>query len=146
MSVLGTNTGMTSTSFSRAPGMSQNRLLSVPSRFQLVLTITVLPRIIRLDRLAGLQDLPRCVKCRAKLLWCRNINLLPFRAFRLRMHLGSTNPRLTIIVEEPLPLRRNGFSPFFAATPTRILIGTRSTGAHAPASAHAPHLPTRYHC
>ena len=74
------------------------------------------------------------------------LTCLPLRRSRLRNALGSTNPRLTNIVEEPLPLRRYGFSPYFAATPTRILIGTRSTGPHGPTSAHAPHLSTKSHC
>jgi len=36
-----------------------------------------------------------------RLRWCRNINLLPIRHSRLRNTLGSTNPRLMNIVEEP---------------------------------------------
>jgi len=47
-----------------------------------------------------------------------------------------------IIVEEPWPLRRNGFSPFSATTFARILIRTRSTGPHGPASTRARHPPT----
>ncbi len=87
---------------------------------------------------------PDVSRCSAEIWhWCRNINLLPFRCSRLRNTLGSTNPRLTNIAEEPWPLRRNGFSPFFAATPTRILIRTRSTRPHGLASTHARHLLTR---
>ena len=74
--------------------------------------------------------------------WRRNINLLPFRVLRLRAHLGPANPRLTIIVEETWPFRRNGFSPLFAVTHTRILVPTRSTRAHTLASTHAGHHPT----
>ena len=77
-----------------------------------------------------------------RLRWCRNINLLPFRRFRLRNALGSTNPRLMNIVEEPWPLRRSGFSPLFAATPARILIRTRSTRRHRRASVRARRPPT----
>ena len=74
-----------------------------------------------------------------------NINQFPFRQFQLRIALGSTNPWLTNIAKEPLPLRRYGFSPYFAATLTRILVGTRSTGLHSPASAHAPRPLTKSH-
>ena len=42
-------------------------------------------------------------------IWYRNINLFPFRARRLRAPLGSTNPRLMNIVEEPLPFRWSRF-------------------------------------
>ena len=45
-----------------------------------------------------------------------NINAFPFRISRLRISLGPANPRLTIIAEEPLPLRWYGFSPYYAAT------------------------------
>ena len=72
-----------------------------------------------------------------RLRWCRNIDLLPFRHSRLRNDLGSTNPRLMNIVEEPWPLRRSGFPPLFAATPTMILIRTRSTRCHHRTSARA---------
>ena len=71
------------------------------------------------------------------------LTCLPFRRSRLRNALGSTNPRLTNSVEEPLPLRRSGFSPLFAATPTRILIRTRSIRPHGRTSARARRLPTR---
>jgi hypothetical protein len=42
----------------------------------------------------------------------RNINLIPIRHSRLRNDLGPTNPRLMIIVEETLPIRWIGFSPY----------------------------------
>ena len=73
------------------------------------------------------------------------LTCLPFRYFRLRSTLGSTNPRLTNIVEEPLPLRLNGFSPFFAATTTRILIRMRSIRPHGRTSARTRRPPTRSH-
>ncbi len=73
------------------------------------------------------------------------LTCLPFRHSRLRNALGSTNPRLTNIVEEPLPLRLNGFSPFFAATTTRILVRTRSIRSHDRTSARARRPPTRSH-
>ena len=73
------------------------------------------------------------------------LTCLPFRWLRLRDTLGSTNPRLTNIVEEPLPLRLNGFSPFFAATTTRILVRTRSIRSHDRTSARARRPPTRSH-
>ena len=71
------------------------------------------------------------------------LTCLPFRYSRLRNTLGSTNPRLTNIVEEPLPLRLNGFSPFFAATTTRILIRMRSIRPHGRTSARTRRPPTR---
>ena len=71
------------------------------------------------------------------------LTCLPFRRSRLRNALGPTNPRLTNIVEEPLPLRLNGFSPFFAATPTRILIRMRSIRPHGRTSARTRRPPTR---
>lgn len=71
------------------------------------------------------------------------LTCLPFRWLRLRDTLGSTNPRLTNIVEEPLPLRLSGFSPLFAATTTRILIRTRSIRPHGRTSARARRPPTR---
>ena len=58
------------------------------------------------------------------------------------MVLGSTDPQPTNVAEETLPLRRNGFSPFFAATTGGILIPQRSTGIYTPASARCGHLPT----
>ena len=75
----------------------------------------------------------------------RNINLIPFRQLRLRVALGSTNPWLTNIAKEPLPLRRHGFSPCYAATHSMILVGTRSIGPHGPTSAHAPRPAIRLH-
>ena len=75
----------------------------------------------------------------------RNINLIPIPAFRLRTRLRSTNPWLTNIAKEPLPLRRHGFSPCYAATHSMILVGTRSTGPHGPASAQAPRPATKLH-
>ncbi len=71
------------------------------------------------------------------------LTCLPFRRPRLRDALGSTNPRLTNSVEEPWPLRRSGFSPLFAATPTRIIIRTRSIRPHGRTSARARRPPTR---
>lgn len=53
--------------------------------------------------------------------------MLPFRLLRVTDILGSANPQLTIVVEEPWPFRWNGFSPFDAVTLDRILIRARST-------------------
>lgn len=75
----------------------------------------------------------------------RNINLFPIPRLRLRARLRSTNPWLTNIAKEPLPLRRHGFSPCYAATHSMILVGTRSTGPHGPASAQAPRPATKSH-
>ena len=89
------------------------------------------------------QNIPMRQTHAQKLQWCRNINLLPIRWLRLRDTLGPTNSRLMNVVEKPGPLRRSGFSPLFAATPTRILIWTRSTRLHSRASARARRPPTR---
>ena len=62
------------------------------------------------------------------------LTCFPFGVLELRYVLGPTNPRLTIIAEETWPLRRQGFSPCFAATITRIFVCERSTGLYSPAS------------
>ena len=56
-----------------------------------------------------------------------NINVIPFRSFRLRMTLGPANPRLINSAEEPWFIRRCGFSPHCAATLPKTLISIRST-------------------
>ena len=142
VSVLGTDTRVAPAPFSRTP---RNRPLEVhlQLRLRLLLAITALQRLLRSHRATALLGLSRCVRCWTKTTWCRNIDLLPFRVLRLREPLGPTNPRLTNIAEEPLPFRRKGFSPFFAVTPTRIRIRTRSMGPYSPTSTHARRLPTR---
>ncbi len=71
------------------------------------------------------------------------LTCFPFGVLELRYVLGPTNPRLTIIAEETWPLRRQGFSPCFAATITRIFVCERSTGLYSPASARTQRLSTR---
>lgn len=66
----------------------------------------------------------------------------PFGGVWLRATLGPADPRLTIIAEEPGPLRRPGFSPGFAVTTARIRNPTRSTRPHGRASPRAGRLPT----
>ena len=127
-------------------GSAEADLRSASSRIQPFLTMTVLRGLRRLNTATAVLDLPECVRTWAERPRCRNINLLPFRRLRLRGVLGPTNPRLMNIVEEPWPFRRMGFSPIYAATLSRILVRTRSTGPHGPASAHARHLPTRSPC
>ena len=56
-----------------------------------------------------------------------NINIIPFRQFRLRIALGPANPRLINSAEEPWPLRWCGFSPHCAATLPKTLISIRCT-------------------
>ena len=105
---------------------------------------TGLRRFARLNVQARTPDISRSVSLLLKgtgILTC-----FPFGVLRLRYVLGPTDPRLTNIAEEPWPLRRSGFSPDFAATATRIFVSTRSTPAHADASAHAERLPTRSPC
>jgi hypothetical protein len=70
------------------------------------------------------------------------LTCFPFVRAGLRADLGPTYPQLTIIAEETVPFRRNGFSPFFAVTFGRIFISERSTGTYAPASAPSERLPT----
>lgn len=56
--------------------------------------------------------------------------------------LGSANPQLIIIAEEPWPFRRLSFSPSFAVTIVKILIFTGSILSYERISAPAKHLPT----
>jgi hypothetical protein len=116
----------------------------VPLPIPPVLTMTVLPGATEI-RWAGMCPLPLAAGFLEDALTCgsRNINRVSIREFRLRTHLGSTNPRRINVVVEPWPLRRTGFSPVFAATPPRIFDGTRSIGTYAPTSTRAPRLLTR---
>ena len=117
--------------------------LGTPSRLRPLLAITALRGFQRLDSATALLSLSGCVMHRsiahggAGILTC-----FPFELLQLGQPLGPANPRLMNIAVEPWPLRRSGFSPDFAATFARILVGARSTGAHAPASAHTPRPPT----
>ncbi len=70
------------------------------------------------------------------------LTCFPFAVLELRYGLGSTNPRLTIVAEEPWPLRRLGFLPNLSATIARIFVPERSTGSHDPASIRTRRLPT----
>ena len=99
--------------------------------------------LCRLGRQASLLSISRCVMLGFDTQGAGILTCSLFQSCRLRNSLVSTYPRLMNIVEEPLPLRRMGFSPIFAATPARILIRTRSTRTHALASTRARHLPTR---
>lgn len=47
------------------------------------------------------------------------------------------------IAEETWPLRRYGFSPYYAATITKIFVCARSTGPYGPASARTQRPPTK---
>lgn len=141
-SVLGTNTeSLALQSLSLTPGICQSPLMGTHSCLHPVPSITELPGLKHLDGATTPFSIPRC-NDEAKILWCRNINLLPFRHARLRHALGSTHPRLSEIAEEPVSFRRSGFSPLFAATLARILVSTQSIGAHAPTSHHALRPPT----
>jgi len=70
------------------------------------------------------------------------LTAFPFDILLLGYDLGSTNPQLTIIAEEPLPFRRRGFSPRFVVTISEILNFTGSTPTLVGASAPAKHSPT----
>jgi hypothetical protein len=86
--------------FSRAPGIVLTPHTGGPSPFGEVLTITVLPSLSRLGHGDGRARIVR-MRHFAGRRW--NINQLPIRWIRLRATLGPANPRLTSIVEEPLP-------------------------------------------
>ena len=89
--------------------------LAFPCRLRDLLTMTVLQLIITLRRpMTETYELAQAVTIIVE--GYTNINAFPIRTFRLRMPLGSTNPRLKNIAEEPLPLRWCGFSPHYAAT------------------------------
>ena len=93
--------------FSRAPGISRTAHTGGPSRFRLVLGLTPLPRLIRLDQATAWLGLPRGVRCRACVAaslprWRRNLNRLPFRPTRLRSALGPAYSRLTTHCRETL--------------------------------------------
>ena len=85
------------------------------SRLLNLLTMTVLRLIITLRRpMTETYELAQAVTIIVE--GHTNINAFPFRTLRLRKPLGSANPRLKNIAEEPLPLRWCGFSPHYAAT------------------------------
>lgn len=130
--------------FSRTARIGRSPLAGTRSHLPRVLTMTVLPRAT-VERWAGICPLPLPAGVHEDALTCgsQNINCVSFREFRLRTHLGSTNPRRMIVAVEPWPLRRTGFSPVFAATPPRIFNGIRSIGTHAPTSTRTPRLHTR---
>jgi hypothetical protein len=58
------------------------------------------PSLVRLDTATAVSGPSGCVPIARR---CWNINQLPIRWIRLRATLGPANPRLTSIVEEPLP-------------------------------------------
>ena len=83
--------------FSWAPGICQ----VTPSRFLPLLTITVLPGIIRLDGTTIPPDIPRSVRAfRLRIHGTGILTCFPFDVLELRYTLGPTNPRLTNIAEE----------------------------------------------
>ena len=79
----------------------------------------------------------RAYFCSTGILTC-----FPFDAFQLGCTLGSTNPQLITIAEEPWPFRRLSFLPSSAVTIGKILIFAGSTRSHDRISAPAKHLPT----
>ena len=98
-------------SFSRTTRIARSLLAETRSSLPPVLTMTVLPGATR-KRWAGICPLPLAASFLEDALTCesQNINCVSFREFRLRTHLGSTNPRRMIVAVEPWPLRRTGFS------------------------------------
>jgi hypothetical protein len=99
--------------FSRAPGIGQTHQRWAHHVLGEFSPLRSFLSLMRLDRATALQGVAGCVKSEQMSSKCRNINLLPFRVLRLRVPLGPTSPRLMIIVEDPWPLRRHGFSPCF---------------------------------
>ena len=61
MSVLGTDTTVALADFSRAPGIAETPPKGGHSRFASVLTMTVLPEVIRLDTATAVLRLAACV-------------------------------------------------------------------------------------
>ena len=83
--------------FSWAPGICR----ITPSRFLPLLTITVLPGIIRLDGTMIPLNIPRSVRAfRLRIHSTGILTCFPFDVLELRYTLGPTNPRLTNIAEE----------------------------------------------
>ena len=130
--------------FSRAPGVGRSLACAKPAcvlvRFSSLRHFPDLPRLNGMTvplPLAGSVTPAKAYHNSAGILTC-----FPFGQLVLDMPLGSTNPQLTNIAEEPWPLRRPGFSPGCAATKRGILVRTCSTGPHDPASTHARRLPT----
>jgi hypothetical protein len=58
------------------------------------------------------------------------LTCFPFGVLQLGYVLGSANPQLIIIAEEPLPFRWSRFSLDFAVTIDKILIFVRSTQSY----------------
>jgi hypothetical protein len=122
--------------FSRAPGMVPTPHTRGPSPFGEVLTITVLPSLNRLGHGDGRAGIVR-MRHFAGRRW--NINQLPIRWIRLRATLGPANPRLTSIVEEPLPQ-----SAVVILTPLCCYSFHDSRYARGPQDLTALRPPTRY--
>ena len=86
-------------------------ILASYSRVHPVLAITALPGFRRLNRATALLDVSQSVRNRAKPYgrYPSGTGILtrfPFTLLLLRKGLGSANPQLTNIDEEPEPLRR----------------------------------------
>ena len=73
-----------------------------------------------------------------------NINILPFHASQLRMHLGSPNSWLIDSAKKPLPLRQLRFSRSVDPTKAKILISNRSIASYEKTSTQLERLPTSY--
>lgn len=132
--------------FSRAPGINSTDLRR-PSTNNLVLLITRLHRLTSVKRKDNCAEpIPKRhqfgLRCRTYHYSTRISTRFPFDYDQLRRVLGPTNPQLIISAEEPLPIRRQGFSPCFAATTNGILIRERSTIPYNIASAHTRRLAT----
>ena len=71
------------------------------------------------------------------------LTCFPFDVLELGFALGPTNPQLTNIAEEPLPLRWMGFSPTMLLLLPEFLFLQGPLDLTTQASTHAGHLPTR---
>ena len=107
-----------------------------------VLSLTKLPGLLCLAYVAYPTVSAKRLALPRVCTWFWNINQIPFPQIQLRLGLGSTNSRLINIAGKPLPFRRLGFSPNFAATSSRIFNSERSTSAYEDASIHTERLPT----
>ena len=148
MPVLGTNIlDFSLPAFQGLLEFTRYLLLGTGFGFGLLLLITRLHRPMPIH---APDEMRSCIrKCHMQGLRCRTyknssgiLTGFPFAHVQLGVCLGSTNPRLTDIAEEPLPFRRRRFSLLYDPTTARIFIPTRSPFPLGLGSALVRRLPT----